>query len=79
MRQPVDGAKKIVNLLGGFARIGFEGDVARPRREPVVLNGAPGARIVIDGTVDTVVGFAFEDGRTRLRQATWARTDRIPR
>jgi hypothetical protein len=28
VRQPVDGAKKIVNLLGGFARIGFEGDVA---------------------------------------------------
>ena len=74
MRQPVDGAKKIVNLLGGFARIAPTAVV-----EPVVLNGAPGARIVIDGTVDTVVGFAFEDGRTRLRQATWARTDRIPR
>jgi RNA polymerase sigma-70 factor (TIGR02957 family) len=58
VRQPVDGAKKIVNLIGGFARIAPTAVV-----EPVVLNGAPGARIVIDGTVDTVVGFAFEDGR----------------
>jgi len=58
VRQPVDGAKKIVNLLGGFARIAPTAVV-----EPVVLNGAPGARIIIDGTVDTVVGFAFEDGR----------------
>jgi len=58
VRQPVDGAKKIVNLLGGFARIAPTAVV-----EPVALNGAPGARIIIDGTVDTVVGFAFEDGR----------------
>jgi RNA polymerase sigma-70 factor (TIGR02957 family) len=58
VRQPVAGAKKIVNLLGGFARIAPTAVV-----EPVVLNGAPGARIIIDGTVDTVVGFAFEDGR----------------
>jgi RNA polymerase sigma-70 factor (ECF subfamily) len=58
VRQPVDGAKKIVNLLGGFARIAPTAVV-----EPVVLNGAPGARVIIDGTVDTVVGFAFEDGR----------------
>jgi ketosteroid isomerase-like protein len=58
VRQPVDGAKKIVNLLGAFARIATTAVV-----EPVVVNGAPGAQIIIDGTVDTVVGFAFEDGR----------------
>jgi RNA polymerase sigma-70 factor (ECF subfamily) len=58
VRQPVDGAKKIVNLLGGFTRIAPTAVV-----EPVVLNGAPGARIIINDTVDTVVSFAFEDGR----------------
>jgi RNA polymerase sigma-70 factor (ECF subfamily) len=31
--------------------------------EPILLNGAPGARVVLDGAVDTVIGFAFEDGR----------------
>jgi len=58
VRQPVLGAKKIVNLLGGFARL-----VPGAVLEPVLLNGAPGARILLDGTVDTVVGFAFEAGR----------------
>jgi RNA polymerase sigma-70 factor (ECF subfamily) len=58
VRQPVVGAKKIVNLLGGFARVAPTAVV-----EPVLLNGAPGARVLLDGTVDTVIGFAFEDGR----------------
>jgi RNA polymerase sigma-70 factor (TIGR02957 family) len=58
VRQPVVGAKKIVNLLGGFARVAPTAVV-----EPVLLNGAPGARILLDGAVDTVIGFAFEDGR----------------
>jgi RNA polymerase sigma-70 factor (ECF subfamily) len=58
VRQPVLGAKKIVNLLGGFARLA-PGAVL----EPVLLNGAPGARILLDGAVETVVGFAFEAGR----------------
>ena len=57
-RQPVVGAKKIVNLLGGFGRL-----VPAAVIEPMVLNGAPGARVVIDGAVDTVIGFAFEAGR----------------
>jgi RNA polymerase sigma-70 factor (ECF subfamily) len=38
VRQPVVGAKKIVNLLGGFARVAPAAVV-----EPVLLNGAPGA------------------------------------
>ena len=58
VRQPILGAKKIANLLGGFARIAPAAVV-----EPVLLNGAPGARIMLDGIVDTVVCFAFEDGR----------------
>jgi RNA polymerase sigma-70 factor (TIGR02957 family) len=58
VRQPVVGAKKIVNLLGGFARV-----VPTAVVEPVVLNGAPGARVLLDGAVDTVIGFAFEHGR----------------
>lgn len=58
VRQPVIGAKKIVNLLGGFSRTLPDAVV-----EAIVLNGAPGARILLDGVVDTVIGFAFEDGR----------------
>jgi RNA polymerase sigma-70 factor (ECF subfamily) len=58
VRQPVVGAKKIVNLLGGFAHAAPAAVV-----EPVLLNGAPGARVVLDGAIDTVIGFAFEDGR----------------
>ncbi len=58
VRQPVLGAKKIANLLGGFARIAPDAVL-----EPVLLNGAPGVRVLLDGTVDTVIGFAFEDSR----------------
>jgi RNA polymerase sigma-70 factor (ECF subfamily) len=58
VRRPVIGAKKIVNLLGGLARVAPTAVV-----EPVLLNGAPGARVLLDGIVDTVIGFAFEDGR----------------
>jgi RNA polymerase sigma-70 factor (ECF subfamily) len=56
--RPVTGAKKIVNLLGGFARLAPAAVV-----EPVLLNGAPGARVLLDGIVDTVIGFAFEGER----------------
>jgi hypothetical protein len=58
VRRPVVGARKIVNLLGGFARVAPTAMV-----EPILLNGAAGARVLLDGTVDTVIGFAFEDGR----------------
>jgi RNA polymerase sigma-70 factor (TIGR02957 family) len=54
--QPVEGAKKISNLLGAFARFAPTAVVER-----ILVNGAPGARILIDGTVDTVIGFAFEE------------------
>jgi RNA polymerase sigma-70 factor (TIGR02957 family) len=54
--QPVEGAKTISNLLGAFARFAPTAVVER-----ILVNGAPGARILIDGTVDTVIGFAFEE------------------
>ncbi len=58
VRQPVVGSKKIVNLLGRFARV-----VPTAVVEPVLLNGAPGGRVLLDGAVDTVIGFAFEGDR----------------
>jgi RNA polymerase sigma-70 factor (TIGR02957 family) len=58
VRQPVVGVKKIVNLLGGFARVAPSAVV-----EPAQVNGAPGARVLLNGAVDTVIGFAFTDGR----------------
>ena len=58
VRQPVVGAKKIANLFGGFARIAPTAVV-----EPVLVNGAPGVRVLLDGALDSVMGFAFEAGR----------------
>ncbi|HJQ00559.1 MAG TPA: RNA polymerase sigma-70 factor [Jatrophihabitans sp.] len=56
--KPIIGAKKIVNLLGGFAKVAPDAVI-----EPVLVNGAPGVRVLLDGVIDTVLGFAFEDGR----------------
>jgi RNA polymerase sigma-70 factor (TIGR02957 family) len=62
VRQPVLGARKIVNLLGGFARVAPGALI-----EPILLNGAPGARVLLDGVLDTVIGFAFDGDRiTRI-------------
>jgi len=58
VRQPIVGAKKICNLFRNFGRLAPTGVL-----EPMMLNGAPGARLLVDGQVDTVVGFAFDDGR----------------
>ena len=55
---PVIGAKKIGNLFRNFPKLVPTGVL-----EPVLLNGAPGVRVLIDGKVDTVIGFAFENGR----------------
>jgi RNA polymerase sigma-70 factor (ECF subfamily) len=57
VREPILGPKKIANLLGGFTRFAPTAHI-----EAVVVNGAPGARILLDGTVDTVIGFAFDAG-----------------
>ena len=58
VRQPILGAKKIANLLGGLART-----VPSAAIEAVLVNGAPGARVLVDGKIDTVIGFAFDGGR----------------
>ena len=58
VRQPVVGAKKIGNLLRGFPKLAPGGVL-----EPMLLNGAPGARLLVEGHLDTVIGFAFDNGR----------------
>jgi RNA polymerase sigma-70 factor (ECF subfamily) len=58
VRQPVVGAKKIINLLRPFGKFAPTGAF-----EPILLNGAPGARLLLDGRLDTVIGFEFEGGR----------------
>ncbi|SDJ28295.1 RNA polymerase sigma-70 factor, ECF subfamily [Frankineae bacterium MT45] len=57
-RVPIVGAKKIVNLLGGLNRVAPDAVV-----EALILNGAPGARVLLAGAVDTVIGFEFQDER----------------
>jgi RNA polymerase sigma-70 factor (ECF subfamily) len=58
VRAPVVGARKICNLVRSFPRLAPTGAL-----EPMLLNGAPGARLVLDGRVDTVLGFDFDSGR----------------
>jgi RNA polymerase sigma-70 factor (ECF subfamily) len=55
---PVVGAKKICNLVRSFPKLAPTGVL-----EPMQLNGTPGARLMVDGQLDTVLGFAFENGR----------------
>ena len=57
-RSPIVGAKKVANLLGGFKKVASSAVV-----ETVLLNGSPGLRVLIDGVVDTVVSFAFDEAR----------------
>lgn len=60
---PVVGAKKVANLLRLFPKFGAGATVL-----PVLINGAPGARIVgLDDGHDTAITFTVEDGRiTRI-------------
>jgi RNA polymerase sigma-70 factor (ECF subfamily) len=56
---PVTGAKKVANLLRTFPKFGAGATLV-----PVVLNGAPGARIVgLDDGFDTAITFAVAGGR----------------
>ena len=56
---PVTGAKKVANLLRTFPKFGAGATVV-----PVLLNGAPGAKIVgLDDGHDTAIAFVVEDGR----------------
>jgi len=56
---PVVGAKKVANLLGGFQRVAPGAEILQ-----VLFNGAVGARVVdtADG-FDTAISFVVEDGR----------------
>jgi RNA polymerase sigma-70 factor (TIGR02957 family) len=56
---PVNGAKRVANLLRPFSRLAPEVQLF-----PVLLNGAVGARIVgTDDSYDTAISFVVEDGR----------------
>jgi RNA polymerase sigma-70 factor, ECF subfamily len=62
VRRPIAGAAPVARVLSGFAAVAGTVQV-----EIVLVNGAPGARIVLEGAVDTVVSLAVEDGRiTRI-------------
>lgn len=62
IRAPVHGVERVAAMLAGFHRFVHAFDMAT-----VWLNGAPAARIDIDGQLDTVVSVAVEDGRiTRI-------------
>ena len=57
-RRPVTGAERIAGLLAGLVTA-FPGVELRP----VLLNGAPAARLDLDGELNTVVSMVVEDGR----------------
>jgi RNA polymerase sigma-70 factor (TIGR02957 family) len=60
---PVVGAKKVANLMRTFPKFG-----GNARFVPVLLNGAPGVKVVdVDDGFDTAISFAIEAGRiTRI-------------
>lgn len=59
IRMPVTGAKKVANLLRTFPKFGAGATIL-----PVLLNGAPGARIVgLDDGHETAIAFLVEGGR----------------
>jgi RNA polymerase sigma-70 factor (TIGR02957 family) len=58
IRAPIRGAERVATMLAGFLRF-----VDAFELRTVWLNGAPAARIDIDGQLDTVVSVAVEGGR----------------
>jgi RNA polymerase sigma-70 factor (ECF subfamily) len=60
-RRPIVGAERVAGFLSRLGELGpFEA-------RPVWLNGSPGARIDIDGSLDSAVSIEVEDGRiTRI-------------
>jgi len=66
-RKPIEGADKLVAVIAaGFTRL--SGELAGT---PVWLNGAPGARIDIDGEVAAAVSLTVENGRITRIYAIW--------
>jgi RNA polymerase sigma-70 factor (ECF subfamily) len=58
-RAPIDGAERVARVLAMFSKRGPEG--ASTGR--MWLNGAPAARIDVDGELDTAISLVIEDGR----------------
>ena len=57
------GADVVARLLASFAKRG----AGRRRGRALWLNGAPAARIDVDGVLDTAISLVIEDGRiTRI-------------
>jgi RNA polymerase sigma-70 factor (TIGR02957 family) len=66
-RKPIEGADKLVAVIAaGFTRLSAE-----LTGTPVWLNGAPGARIDIDGEVAAAVSLTVENGRITRIYAIW--------
>jgi RNA polymerase sigma-70 factor (ECF subfamily) len=66
-RKPIEGADKLVAVIAaGFTRLSGE-----LTGTPVWLNGAPGARIDIDGEVAAAVSLTVENGRITRIYAIW--------
>ena len=57
-RHPIVGAARVVAFLSTFVRL-----APTALADTLWLNGALGGRIVLDGEINTVIGFAFDDGR----------------
>ena len=57
--RPITGALRIARAFAGFRRVAPPGAFG----EPMLVNGNPGAQITTDEGLDTVLAFAFSDGR----------------
>jgi len=62
-RAPIDGSERVARVLAMFARRGPEG----ASTGSMWVNGAPAARIDVNGELDTVISLVVEEGRiTRI-------------
>jgi RNA polymerase sigma-70 factor (TIGR02957 family) len=62
LRKPIEGAERVATLLSRFAGLGRPFDF-----EPTWVNGAPAARLDVDGELAAVTSLAIEGGRiTRI-------------
>ena len=61
-RRPIEGARRVAQLLGAFAKLAGAAELL-----PLSVNGAPAVRINLDGELTAVANLVIEDGRiTRL-------------
>jgi RNA polymerase sigma-70 factor (TIGR02957 family) len=66
-RKPIEGADRLVAVFAaGLTRL-----PAELAGTPVWLNGAPGARLDIDGSLVAAISFAIENGRITRIYAIW--------